>query len=287
MPSRTVVLARKMRNYGLWGSSERVMSKDKRFRLGPPPGTGQKDWASEVLYFDDTMVAYWIVGGGDEDLTYNSVNCPLSEEELFQRMEELLFDWLEAPKDHLEKPGNADEYIGRLLRPLVLVGLPHIEKTQWEIDIFLVNVGKNTIQVTFKATGQHFCFIENYAGAVVETDGSPAYNPVILAGILTSLKDVTRDWWKANESIAKEPTMATCDKDGVWTVNYAWVAWCMLKGHLGNTPVAAVTHAIMLLEKKYDGAEFDKVICEKGPNPLQFKLYQITKTLVKPEEEGE
>ncbi len=79
--------------------------------------------------------------------------------------------------------------------------------------------------------------------------------------------------------------MATCDAEGVWTVSCEWIAWATIKGEIGKNPVAAITHAIMKLEKQYCGKEHDKVISEKAAsNYRQFKLYQITKTLVKPDE---
>lgn len=285
MTDKLVELASKMRVYGLWGGYGKVTSKDGRFVLGPPPGTNQRDWTAEVMYLDDQPVGYWI--GANDQLVYGvgaGSKVSITEDELYSRMESLFLDWLEAPKlDYVPDP-EADTYITRFLDPLLLVGLRDIEKTQWEIDIFLVNVGKKQAQVTIKATGQHFCFIDNLGGTVC-CDGSEAYTPHILIGILTYLKAQVREWWKNNEAIAKEPLMAVCDPEGLWTVSYHWIAWALIKGHLGNTPTAPITHAIMSLERLYCKPEHEQVICEKSKtNPLQFKLYQITKTLVKPDE---
>lgn len=293
MSSRIVELARKMRAYGLWGGQSKVTSKDGRFVLGPPPGKLQRGWTAEVMYLEDAVVGYWI--GADDAVEYNT--SAISEEELHSYMETLFLDWLEAPKLDYEPDPDADAFITRCLDPLLLVGLTEIEKTQWEIDIFLVNVGKKEIQVTIKATGKHFCFIQSL-GESVCCDGSDAYTPHILVGIISHLKIQLREWWKTKlfldpvvkdpSKVAEEPLMASCDEEGVWTINYAWIAWAAVKGHLGNTPTGAITHAIMTLEKRYCLEEHDQVICEKvRGEPLQFKLYQITKTLVKPEKKGE
>lgn len=286
MTERIVELARKMRQYGLWGGHDTV-TIDARLVLARPPGKAQKEWGAEVLYFDGVAVAHWI--GPEDDISYDESSNKLPLEELCDRMETMFLTWLENDKPYYTVDGEDENFIWRQLTPMMLVGLTEVEKTQWEIDIFLVNVGKKKIEVTIKSTGKHFCTLNNLDNGKFKVEWTPACTPRVLAGILIALKRELRTWWEGSDLIAKEPVMAVCDPEGVWTISYKWVAWGVTKGNMGATPTGPITHAIMHLEKLHS-AGFEKVISEKvGSDPRKFRLYQITKTLVKPgdEEKGE